>query len=171
MSASKGIATGAVALVVAAAVVAVAFASGDESSQPSSAVGPTTRPVDFEADAGAKNVRILSLGGVLLRASCTDYGQGRVYLSVAAKSQVNNAARALVLSQRRGGEATTYSFKSSDFDPSFGYYDITGTNPYRTTGTFSFARPDGGQVAVTYRADQGVGGHDCTFAGLATYAP
>ncbi len=50
-----------------------------------------------------------------------------------------------MLSQRRSPLTQTYSFKSSDFDRDFGWYDFTGTNPYDTTGTLSYARPDGGQ--------------------------
>lgn len=132
---------------------------------------PESARVSFHADAGTENKRILNLGGLVARASCIDYGQGRKYLSVVAKTTIDNTARALVLSQRRGGDAQTYSFKSSDFDRSFGWYDITGTNPYDTSGTLSYARPDGGQVALTFRADQDTPRGDCAFDGTANYLP
>lgn len=160
----------AVIVVLSAALAVVAWGSGDADLSRASASAPPTTAT-FQADAGVKNKRILNVGGLVVRASCTDFGQGRKYLSVAAKTTINNAARALVLSQRRAGQASTYSFKSSDFDRSFGYYDITGTNPYDTTGTFSYARPDGGQVAITFRADEDEQGYDCYFAGDVQYSP
>lgn len=55
-----------------------------------------------------------------MRASCTNYEAGRIHLGVAARTQAQSAARALVLSQRSGGKAQTYSFKALDFDPSYG---------------------------------------------------
>lgn len=161
-------------LVVLVIFVVVGVASGRDNKEAASPAGAQdihSVRVAFHADAGVKNKRILNLGGLAVRASCTDYGAGRIYLGVGAKTQIQNAARALVLSQRRSGEAQTYAFKSSDFDPGFGWYDITGTNPYDTTGTFSFARPDGGQVSLTFRADQGTPSGDCTFDGTAEYLP
>lgn len=125
--------------------------------------------VRFHEDAGVRNERILSVGGLLARASCTDFGRGRKYLSVTVKTRINDASRATILSQKRGGQVSTYLLKSSDFDRSFGWYDLLGTNPYRTTGTFSYARPDGGQVALTFRADETTSGNDCVFDGMATY--
>jgi len=153
------------------AVVALALTHrGAAPSQASPGESATSVPVSLHADAGPGKQRILRLGGLVVRASCTDYGQGRQYLGVAAKTTINDAARALVLSQRHGGQAQTYSFKSSDFDRNYGWYDITGTNPYDTTGTFSYARPDGGQIALTFRADQDTG-TDCVFDGEANYLP
>lgn len=157
--------------VVAVLVVAFAFIAWESGKADSSVSAVPPNAVTFQADAGTKNENILNVGGLVIRASCTDFGQGRKYLSVSAKTTVNNAARALVLSQRRAGQASAYSFKSSDFDRSFGYYDITGTNPYDTTGTFSYARPDGGQVAITFRADEDEQGYDCYFAGDVRYIP
>ncbi len=55
--------------------------------------------------------RILNLGGLVIRASCIGYGQVRKYLSGGAQTTINNAAGALVLSQRRAGEDETYSFE------------------------------------------------------------
>lgn len=156
-------------LVTASALAAVGLLSGTGPLGTSRAAdtGTATQAVRFEANAGTRNQRILDLGGLVIRASCTDYGKGRTYLSVAAKTKINNAAKAVVLSQRRAGRGHTYAF-SSAFDRADGWYDFTGTNPANTTGTLSYSRPDGGQVSVTFRADEGTPQADCVFLGTAS---
>ena len=64
-------------------------------------------------------------------------------------------------------EVALGSFLSFLSDRSFGWYDILGTNPYNTTGTFAYARPNGDQVSLTYRADEDSDGVDCLFEGTA----
>jgi hypothetical protein len=163
------------ALAVVATLVVVAIASGrsDESSRVQAPAGAPARAVHvtFHEDEGVTNRRILNLGGLVVRASCVNSGTGSGRLEVAAKTYVENSSRALVLSQRRGGRAETYAFKSADFDPSFGWYDITGTDPYNTTGILSLARPDRGQVSLMFAADEGTSQYDCTFDGEAHYIP
>lgn len=165
----KRVAVG-VAAIAALAGVAFAIGSGGDATDSSRASTGSTSRVVFDANAGTKR-RILSVGGLTLRASCTDYGPGRTYLSVAARTSVNNAARATVLSDNSGSEPTTYVFKSGDFDRSFGWYDVMGKASAKATGTFSFARPDGGQVSVTFKATEGTPRGDCSFHGIAVYLP
>ncbi len=157
-------------LVAATALAGVGLLVGTGAAGTSRAAdaGTTTRAVRFEANAGTRNKRILDLGGLVIRASCTDYGRGRTYLSVATKTKINNASKAVVLSQRHAGRGHTYAF-SSGFDRADGWYDFTGTNPANTTGTLSFSRPDGGQVSVTFRADEGTPHADCLFRGTASF--
>jgi hypothetical protein len=153
------------------ALFAFAAGVGARSDPRSSAERFRTVPVHYSANAGSRNERILRLGGLVVRASCTDYGQGRIYLSAGARTLVDDTARALVLGRRDGGQAETYGFSSGDFDRDFGWYDLTGPNPDRTTGTFSYARPDGGQISLTFRADEAAHGADCRFDGTVLYAP
>jgi hypothetical protein len=156
-------------LVAASALAAVALLSGTASVGISRSADKSsaTEAVKFEANAGTRNMHILDLGGLVIRASCTDYGRGRTYLSVEAKTELNNAARAVVLSQQHAGRGQTYAFSSDNFDRADGWYDFTGTNPANTTGTLSYSRPDGGQVSVTFRADEGTPHADCVFRGTA----
>lgn len=122
------------------------------------------------AAADAKGRRILNLGGLILRAWCIDYGEGRKYLAVGSKSTVDNTSRAVVFSRRRAGQAETYAFKASDVDANDDWYDFLGTNPYGTRGTLSYSRPDGGQVSLTFAADQDTPDADCVFSGQARFA-
>lgn len=90
-------------------------------------------------------------------------------------AQLGGPPRGLSCSHDRcidcGDEAETYAFRFSDFDRSYGWYDFLGANPYGTTGTLSYSRPDGGQVSVTFRADQRTPGADCAFSGSARFVP
>jgi hypothetical protein len=112
---------------------------------------------------------MLDLGGLVVRASCINYGQGHIYLTVAAKTRIDNTSRAVVLSQHHAGQGTTYAFSANDFDRKDGWYDFTGTNPANTTGTLSYSRPDGGQLGLTFRADEGRPQADCVFRGTASF--
>jgi hypothetical protein len=159
---------GTLVAVSALAVVGLLSGTGPLGTSRAADTGAATQAVNFEANAGTRNKRILDLGGLLIRASCTDYGKGRTYLSVAAKTKINNAAKAVVLSQRHAGRGHTYAF-SSGFDRADGWYDFTGTNPANTTGTLSYSRPDGGQVTLTFRADEGTHQADCIFRGPASF--
>lgn len=163
-----------VAALLAATCATAAFGCGSQGGGVPAGPDHVTRTVNYRADAGAGREQVLDLGGLVIRAGCTDYGQGRIFLNVAARSTVEGAARAAVLTKWQSGarrKARTYSFKSSDFDRDYGWYDFIGKNPYGTTGSLSFARPDSGQVAFTFVADQGVGGSDCTLQGTGFFAP
>ena len=56
------------------------------------------------------------------------------------------------------------------FGPGYGAYDFLGS-PYKAAGDLHYSRPDGGQVSVSYVADQGRSDDGCRFGGTAVYAP
>lgn len=132
-----------------------------------------TKPLVFYASAGDSDDSILSLGGLTVSGSCRDHG-GRVdppILSVTASTAFDDAMIGVSFTQRRGAEQAAYSFGLSDFDRNYGPWDFLGTDPVDTVGTLVFARPDGGQVALSYLADRGTAQGECAFGGTATYAP
>lgn len=153
------------------AALAVALASGQNHGGSSSAQVLRSKVVEvtFAADGGDENRRIFNIGGLIVRASCIDYGGGREYLSVAAKSSIDDASRAVVFSQTRAGQELAYAFRAGDFDADDDWSDFLGTNPYGTTGTLSYARPDGGQVALTFESDRNTPEGDCILRGQATF--
>ena len=165
----RWVATVAVALAVGFLVGALAF--DEEAESGSTAADPSIEPVSFRADAGAKDQTILNLGGMSIVGSCVQAVDFGPYLSVAAETAVDDAAIAVSFTQRRGQDQSAYEFGLSDFDRSYGPWDFLGTNPGDTAGTLHFARPDGGQVSITFLANQDTAQGDCVFGGTAVYAP
>ena len=127
----------------AAGLIAAGCGSGDSSA--------TTQRIVFKSGTGTENERVLSVNGLTLLASCKN-NAGQTLLAVAAETAVDNA----VISSHFGQKVASgdYVFAMSDFDRSYGPWDFAGTNPAKTAGTLSYSRPDGGQVTVTYVADE-----------------
>src|SRR4051812_18332346 len=117
---------------------------------------PMIKGVHFRAHTGTNNERILRLNGLTLIASCRHIdGYPKPLLSVSAKTSVDNAVLASNFGQQRQGFAS-YTFVVDDFDRGNGRRrDVLGTNPDKTAGTLNYSRPDGGQVSVTFVADEG----------------
>lgn len=154
----------------AGAVLLTADGSSDIGSPTSAHL---TEPVVFYANAGEKDDAILSLGGLTVSGSCRDYGPRTdgPYLSMTARTAVDDAMIGVSFVQRKGGEQSAYSFGLSDFDRDYGRWDFLGTNPDNTVGTLVYSHPDRGQVTLTYLADRATAQGDCAFSGTATYAP
>lgn len=158
---------------IAAATVAVAAsgcgAAGTTASPHASQ--PSIQGVRFQARAGTDRTRILSLGGLTLLGTCRRHPPNPTpFLSVAAKTSVDNAVISSHFGQQRRG-SPNYTFVLDDFDRSYGQWDVLGTNPDKTAGTLNYSRPDGGQVSATFVADEGTSQGACVFAGTAVYAP
>lgn len=160
-----------VSLAAGAMVGSLAYGEGSSSGQGGATSAVVIEPVAFESDGGVAGEPLLELGGLTLRAWCSDYGRGQVYLTVTAETAVDNAVAAVSFEQRKGAEPASYRFVQSDFDRSYGPWDMLGTNPDNTAGTLDYSRPDGGQVLVGFLADEAVGQGECAFRGVATYAP
>lgn len=161
-----------VSLAAGTMVGSLAYGEGPTSEYGRTGSDVVIEPVAFQADGGVAGEPILELGGLTLRAWCHDYGRGQVYLSVSAETAVDDHAVAAVsFGQKKGAEPASYSFVQSDFDRSYGRWDILGTNPDNTTGTLHYSRPDGGQILVSFLADEGTGQGECVFGGTATYVP
>ncbi len=150
----------------------VAAVRGPEESVGANSSGEAFRhfEVEFHENAPVNGRAILELGGLTVRADCIDYGRGRKYLSVVARTKINNTAAATVLSQGKV-ERATFAFRKPDFDRRDGWYDFLGTNPDGTSGTLSYSRPDGGQLSLIFRSDQATPEGDCGFEGTASYRP
>jgi len=134
--------------------------------------GVVTEPVSFQADAGVEARPILRIGGLTLRAWCTDHGpRTGSYLSVAAETAIDDAIIGSSFIQKIGPDHSAYTFVQPDFDRGYGPWDFLGSNPDKTAGTLNYSRPDGGQVTVVFLADQGTSQGDCFFGGTATSAP
>lgn len=128
------------------------------------------RAVHFQAHARPGTERILSLHGLSLLASCRHVGSNpKPLLSVSARTSVDNAVLASHFGQQGHG-SPTYTFVLDDFDRADGRRDVLGTNPAATAGTLNYSRPDGGQVSVTFVADENTDQGACVFAGTATAA-
>jgi hypothetical protein len=112
----------------------------------------------------------LSLGGLTLVGSCRHVdGNPKPLLSVSARTSVDNAILASHFGQQGHG-SPTYTFVLDDFDRSDGRRDVLGSDPAATAGTLNYSRPDGGQVSVTFVADEGSSQGACVFAATATAA-
>lgn len=164
-------ALGALACVAAGLLVGALIFGDSSSAQSPLGSGVAIEPVVFQSDREVSDRSILELGGLTLRASCHDYGRGQRYLGVTAETAVDDAVAAVSFGQTKGGGPASYTFVQSDFDRSYGRWDILGTNPDNTAGSLNLARPDGGQVLVEFVADEGTAQADCLFGGMATYAP
>lgn len=125
------------------------------------------KPVAFQASADTRGERILDLGGLTLTGSCERDPGGQGRLVVTAATSLDNA----VLGSRFSQGGTPYTFVLSDFDRSYGQYDLLGNASGKIAGELNYSRPDGGQVSVSYLADEDTAQGDCTFDGVATYAP
>jgi hypothetical protein len=145
----------ATALGIVAVAGAIAGCGGDSS---------TIERVSFQADAGTPSTSILNLGGLTILGACPPF------LSISARTAVDNAVVASHFGQRAHG-SPAYTFVIDDFDRSYGRWDVLGTNPDRTVGTLNYSRPDGGQVSVTFVADENAPQGDCVFAGTAVSTP
>lgn len=154
-----------------AMVGSLAYGEGSSSGHGRAGSDVVIEPVAFRSDGGVAGEPVLELGGLTLRAWCHDYGRGQVYLTVSAETAVDDAVAAVSFDQKKGAEPASYTFVQSDFDRSYGPWDILGTNPHNTTGTLNYSRPDGGQVLVSFLADEATGQGECVFGGMATYGP
>jgi hypothetical protein len=159
-----------VSLAGGAMVGSLAYGEGSSSGHGRAGSDVVIEPVAFQSDGGVAAEPVLELGGLTLRAGCHDYGRGQVYLSVSAETAVDDAVGAVSFDQK-GADPASYTFVQSDFDRSYGRWDILGTNPDNTTGTLNYSRPDGGQVVVSFLADEGTAQGESVFGGTATYAP
>ncbi|MDX6581387.1 MAG: hypothetical protein QOI10_571 [Solirubrobacterales bacterium] len=160
-----------VSLAAGAMVGSLAYGEGPTTEHGRAGSDVVIEPVAFQSDGGVAGEPVLELGGLTLRARCHDYGRGQVYLGVSAETAVDDAVAAVSFDQRKGADPASYAFVQSDFDRSYGEWDILGTNPDNTTGTLNYSRPDGGQVVVSFLADEATGQGECVFGGTATYAP
>jgi hypothetical protein len=163
---------GVLVLVASMAASGCAGASKQESISASSGAGTAIKGVHFLADTGTNNERILRLNGLTLIASCRHiHGNPLPLLSVSAKTSVDNAVLASHFGQGRHG-FPNYTFVLDDFDKGNGRRrDVLGTNPDKTAGTLNYSRPDGGQVSVTFVADEGTPQGACVVGGTAVSAP
>ncbi len=154
---------------LAAALIAPAgwVALGGENSSPST--GPQTEKVDFRADAGVRNRKVLDLGGLTIRASCRNYGQEQSYLQATAETSVDNSVVAVFYGQQ--GDQQAKAFNLSDFDRRYGAWDFLGTDPDNTAGTLSYSRPDSGQLVLTFLADEDTQQGECVLGGAAHFFP
>jgi hypothetical protein len=147
---------------IAAAMAALAGCGGGSTM--------TTR-VTFQANAGTPATPILQLDGLTVLGSCRRAGHNPTpFLTVSARTAVDDA----VIGSHFGQQAQAspdYTFVIEDFDRSFGRWDVLGTNPDKTAGTLNYSRPDGGQVSVTFVADEGAPQGDCVFGGTAISTP
>ena len=145
------------------------------------------KALSFETRGPADRRVILDLGGLTVTAKCKQYrviaNPEKPYadtprkrfdsLSVTAKSAFNGASIVSSFMQREGakGPAThPYVFALRDFGPGYGGYDFLGT-PYKVAGDLHYSRPDGGQVSVSYAANQQRTTDGCRFGGTAAFAP
>ena len=158
----------AAAAVLGAAITGAGWVALDnENSSPTAGPEPQTEKIDFRVDAGVRSRKVLDLGGLTLRASCRDYGQEDAYLQATAETSVDNSVIAAFYGQRASQEINVFNL--SDFDRRYGAWDFLGTDPDNTAGTLNYFRPDGGQLVLTFLADQAQG--ECVFGGVAQFFP
>lgn len=137
---------------------------GNDDAQDSGAA--TTQAVSFQADTGTEGEELLDLGGLTLKGYCRREA-GRIHLAVTATTATDDA----ILGSRFSQRSSPYTFVLDDFDRNFGEYDVMGTASDETAGTLNYMPSAGGQVVVDYAAAQDTAQGDCTFGGVATYAP
>jgi hypothetical protein len=131
----------------------------------------TVRTVQVQAPAGTRRERILRLRGLTLFGACRLVaGNANPLLSITARTSVDNAILASHFGQQGHG-SPTYTFVLDDFEQSDGPRDVLGTNPDATVGTVNYSRPDGGQVALTFVADEKAAQGACAFGGAAQAGP
>ena len=104
----------------------------------------------YAADPNTGAERVLDLGGLIVRARCSSTDDGRAYLSVGARTRVDDAARAVAFHRDDSGSGT-YAFSAQDFDRDSGWYDFAGAVFDRTSGTLAYTRPDSGGVSFSVR--------------------
>jgi hypothetical protein len=150
----------AIPLLIGAALSVISGCGDDGSSV-------TSRGVSYRASADTAREEVLELEGLRVEASCK-MRRGQPYLSVIAATNVNNAVISSRFEQQDHGG---FVFVLSDFDHSYGPWDFLGPNPRKTTGTLNYSRPDGGQVAIDFVADEHAPQGECVFGGIATGAP
>lgn len=167
----------AIAMLALGAVVGGVIAR-DRASSDAADRESTIRALSFETPGPEARRTVLALGGLEVDAACQRYGppnqptRGFDGLSVTARSAVGGASIVSSFLQREGakGPATyPYVFAVRDFGPDYGAYDFLGT-PYKVTGDLHYARPDGGNVTVSYAANQQRLTDGCSFSGTAVYA-
>lgn len=181
------------AAVLGAGVALGALLPGDDSTSSGQAdtrqggTNPMIKALSFETRGPTDRRVILDLGGLTVTAKCKRYrivaNPEKPYadtprkrfdsLSVTARSAFNGASIVSSFMQREGakGPATyPYVFALRDFGPGYGGYDFLGT-PYKVSGDLHYSRPDGGQVSVSYAADQQRTTDGCRFGGTAAFAP
>lgn len=150
-------------LALALALGALAVGCGGDAKDSDSV---TTQAVTFQADTGTKGEKLLDLGGLTLKGYCR-HEAGRIHLAVTAATATDDA----VLGSRFSQGSSPYTFVLDDFDRSFGEYDLMGKASDETAGTLNYLPSEGGQVVVDYAAAEETAQGDCTFGGVATYAP
>lgn len=129
--------------------------------------GSSAQRVSFDAPVGTSVTQILSLGGLLLRASCGASGDA----SVEASSTANNArARAAFIAQASPDKAV-YS-EDDDLDTT-DKFDFLGASDDDAAGTLVYRSPTGtSYVTVTFMVEQYsvAGANRCLFGGTASVA-
>jgi hypothetical protein len=134
---------------------------------PAGPPGPGAQRISFDVPAGTAESQILSLGGLVLKGSCSAGGD----LSLEASSTTNNArARALVVA---AGTPDTVAFDEDDDLDSTDGFDFVGANDDDAVGTLVYRAPTGSTaVTVDFIVEQySIGGSArCLIGGAALLA-
>ena len=158
-------------VVVAVVAIGVVLVQRDD---PLSDDGPSTKieKVHFRSNGAPVGQKVLDLGGLMIHASCRKLGQRYPALQVTAQTKLDDSAAAVFFGEdaNENKVAAEYAFNLSDFDRAF-EWDFLGSESDASAGTFSYVRPDGGQVTLTFLADEATGQVACLFAGNARFIP
>lgn len=147
------------------------FLDGSSPSTAQTTGDGAIQALSYETAGPSDRETVLDLGGLRVTAACNQVGRPPFdLLSVTARSEFSGASAVSSFIQDEGRDTHPYVFALRHFEPSYGAWDFLGS-PYKVSGDLHYLRPDGGQVSVSYVADQGRTDDGCRFGGTAVYAP
>jgi hypothetical protein len=129
--------------------------------------GPAAQRVNLDVPANTAETKVISLGGLVLKAACSAAGD----LSVEASSTVNNAKASAFLVADNPANVAAY-VEDDDLDTSDGF-DFLGSSDDDAAGTLVYRAPGGtAYVSVSFLAEQVSvsGANRCIFGGTAAVA-
>jgi hypothetical protein len=132
----------------------------DDVSGPAGATEPR-----FEYGSGADQGRaiLLDAGGVIVAAACPTYGtRTGPYLSLSARTTVDDARVEVRFASAFHGD---HRFTMSDFDRSYGRWDLLGSEPGRVRGRFIYRPPGGEDLALAFKGSGGRVDGQCDLEG------
>jgi hypothetical protein len=143
-----------------AAIVLFLAGCPEGASSPAGAAGSR---VDWRSGADQGSATLVDAGGVIVRAACPTYGtRTGPYLSLTARTNVNDARTRVRFASAFSGK---HRFALSDFDRSYGRWDLLGAEPGRVRGRFAYESPDRERLTLSFDGSGGRSDGQCDLDG------
>lgn len=148
-------------------------------SQDDHVAGKWDGRVNFRANALTGPTEILNVGGLILKASCSDKG-GQDALSVNASTTENNSTIHINYIFGWGTTQEVQSVLDEDFDTgeSLSFFNVGSSEYYDVQGTLVYSSPTGSNVTLIFQAHDDRPGSPplggtigCLFAGTFFFSP